>query len=112
MEEADILSGHFAATRARYHDCRAHDGILLSARDHERYWPDESVNSSRDKDGRWRHHTVCGMLMHSSLAVTVEGLPLGFAAAKFRTHRKFKGTAQLKKTINPIGAVYCIEASR
>lgn len=39
--------------------------------------------------------------MHSSLAVTVEGLPLGLAAVKFWTRKKFKGTAQLKKKINP-----------
>lgn len=33
VEEADILSGHFAATRARYDDSphSGHDGILLSA---------------------------------------------------------------------------------
>lgn len=41
------------------------------------------------------------MLIHSSLAVTVEGLPLGLAAVKFWTRKKFKGTAQLKKKINP-----------
>ncbi len=41
------------------------------------------------------------MLMHSSLAVTTEGLPLGLAAVKFWTRKKFKGTAQLKKKINP-----------
>ncbi|WP_247523982.1 hypothetical protein [Bradyrhizobium sp. 145] len=39
--------------------------------------------------------------MHSSLAVTVEGLPLGLAAVKFWTRKKFKGTAQLKKKVNP-----------
>ena len=39
--------------------------------------------------------------MHSSLAVTTEGLPLGLAAVKFWTRKKFKGTAQLKKKINP-----------
>lgn len=39
--------------------------------------------------------------MHSSLAVTVEGLPLGLAAVEFWTRKKFKGTAQLKKKINP-----------
>ncbi len=46
-------------------------------------------------------HTVCGLLMHSSLAVTTEGLPLGLAAIKFWTRKKFKGTAALKKKINP-----------
>jgi hypothetical protein len=39
--------------------------------------------------------------MHSSLAVTTEGLPLGPAAVKFWTRKKFKGTAALKKKINP-----------
>ena len=37
-------------------------------------------------------HTVCGLLMHASLAVTAEGLPLGLAAVKFWTRKKFKGT--------------------
>jgi hypothetical protein len=40
-------------------------------------------------------------LMHSSLAVTLDGLPLGLAAIKFWTRTKFKGTAALKKKINP-----------
>jgi Transposase DDE domain len=53
------------------------------------------------KDGRPRLHTICGILMHSSLAVTVEGLPLGLAAIKFWTRSKFKGTNALKRTVNP-----------
>jgi hypothetical protein len=59
-----------------------------------------NVNSGRDKAGRIRSHTVCGILMHSSLAVTSEGLPLGLAAVKFWTRKKFKGTAALKKKVN------------
>jgi hypothetical protein len=39
--------------------------------------------------------------MHSSLAVTAEGLPLGLAAIKFWTRSKFKGTNALKRKINP-----------
>ena len=39
--------------------------------------------------------------MHSSLAVTTDGLPLGLAAVKFWTRDKFKGTAALKHKINP-----------
>jgi hypothetical protein len=35
------------------------------------------------------------------VAVTTEGLPLGLAAVKFWTRQKFKGTAALKKKINP-----------
>jgi hypothetical protein len=39
--------------------------------------------------------------MHSSLAVTAEGLPLGLAAIKFWTRSKFKGTNALKRHVNP-----------
>lgn len=61
----------------------------------------KSISSGRDKAGRLRSHTVCGILMHSSLAVTTEGLPLGLTAINIRTRKKFKGTAALKKKINP-----------
>ena len=43
----------------------------------------------------------CGILMHSSLAVTTSGLPLGLTAVKFWTRKKFKGTNALKRKINP-----------
>ena len=48
------------------------------------------VSSGKDKSGRDRMHTVCGLLMHSSLVVTTDGLPLGMAAVKFWTRKKFK----------------------
>ena len=47
-----------------------------------------------------RIHTVCGLLLHSSLAVTIDGLPLGLAAIKFWTRKKFRGIAALKRRIN------------
>ena len=108
VEECEILSGHFAATRARYD---ASKGTILLIQDttefsYQRAAPHligmtKSVNSGQDKRGRLRHHTVCGILMHSSLAVTTDGLPLGLAAVKFWSRKKFKGTAALKKKINP-----------
>ena len=108
VEEGDILKGHFAATRTRYHQS---DGPILVLQDtteftYQRRDPHaigftKSVNSGRGRDGRLRHHAVCGILMHSSLAVTQDGLPLGLAAAKFWSREKFKGTAQLKRKINP-----------
>jgi transposase-like protein len=108
VDEADILSGHFAATRLRYDDCTGPILLIQDTTEFSYQRADtnaigitKSVNSGRAKDGRLRHHTVCGMLMHSSLAVTTEGLPLGLAAVKFWTRKKFKGTAQLKKKINP-----------
>jgi hypothetical protein len=38
--------------------------------------------------------------MHSSLVVTTEGLPLGIAALKFWTRKRFKGSNALEKKIN------------
>jgi hypothetical protein len=32
---------------------------------------------------RVRSHTICGILIYSSLALTTQGLPLGLAAIKF-----------------------------
>lgn len=108
VEEGQILSGHFEATKTRY---ASYDGPVLVLQDtteftYQRRDPHavgftKSVNSGRDNKGRLRHHAVCGILMHSSLAVTVEGLPLGLAAVKFWNREKFKGTAQLKRKINP-----------
>ena len=39
--------------------------------------------------------------MHSSLVVTTAGVPLGLAAIKFWTRKKFKGTNALKRKVNP-----------
>jgi Transposase DNA-binding len=108
ISEADILAGHFQATRDR---TAATDRPVLVLHDTTEFSYQreksaaigitKSINSGRDKAGRLRSHTVCGILMHSSLAVTTEGLPLGLTAVKFWTRKKFKGTAALKKKINP-----------
>jgi hypothetical protein len=107
VSEADILAGHFQSTRDR---AVATGGFVLVLHDtteftyqrekSEAIGITKSINSGRDKAGRLRSHTVCGILMHSSLAVTTEGVPLGLAAIKFWTRKKFKGTAALKKKIN------------
>ncbi len=108
VSEADILAGHFHSTRDR---TIASEGPVLVLHDTTEFSYQrentaaigitKSINSGRDKAGRLRSHTVCGILMHSSLAVTTEGLPLGLAAVKFWTRKKFRGTAALKKKINP-----------
>jgi len=108
ISEADILAGHFQSTRERF--AATDEPILILQDTTEFSFQREKadaiglttvVNSGKDKAGRVRLHTVCGLLMHSSLAVTTEGLPLGLAAIKFWTRKKFKGTAALKKKINP-----------
>lgn len=58
------------------------------------------VNSGRDKEGRWRQHKLCGVMMHASLAVTLEGLPLGLTAARFWSRAQFKGLLALKRKVN------------
>lgn len=108
VSEEDILAGHFQATRERFADV---DGPVLILHDttefsFKRENPDligstRTTTGGRNKAARPGLHTVCGLLMHSSLAVTTEGLPLGLAAIKFWTRKKFKGTQALKKTINP-----------
>ncbi len=108
VNESAILAGHFQATKERF---QATDRPVLLLHDTTEFsYTRESVHAigilhrsfvGRDKAGKPRLHTVCGILMHSSLAVTVEGLPLGLAAIKFWSRNKFKGTNALKRTINP-----------
>jgi hypothetical protein len=108
VSEFEILSGHFQATSQRF---RATEGPMLVLHDtteftFQRENPDAigatGVCGTRiGEDGRTRLHTVCGILLHSSLVVTTEGLPLGVAAAKAWTRKKFKGSNALRKLINP-----------
>ena len=108
VHDAAILAGHFQCTRDRF---AATDGPILVLHDTTEFsYTRESKHAigvlgksftGRGKDGRSRLHTVCGIRMHSSLAVTTEGLPLGLAAIKFWTRNKFKGANALKKNVNP-----------
>src|SRR6516162_3090140 len=110
VREADILSGHFQSTRDRL---AAADGLVLVLHDtteftYQRERPEligitQRINCGRDIAGRPKLYTACGILMHSSLAITTEGLPLGLAAVKFWTRDKFKGTAALKKKLTRHG---------
>src|SRR5450631_3257337 len=106
--EAEILAGHFEATRDRF---AASDGPILVLHDTTEFsfkrGDVDAVGVTRKcvagayRDGAIRYYAACGILMHSSLAVTTEGLPLGLAAMKFWIRQKFKGTNALKKKINP-----------
>jgi hypothetical protein len=108
VDEAQILAGHFQATRERL---AATDGPILVLHDTTEFSfkrdDVEAVGKTRsgitDAGGKIRpqQYTVCGMLMHGSLAVTPEGLPLGLAAIKFWSRKKFKGTKELKRHVNP-----------
>ncbi|WP_281431676.1 IS4 family transposase [Methylocystis sp. H62] len=60
----------------------------------------KTINAGRYKAGQPNTRTLCGVLMHSSLAVTTSRTPLGLAAVKFWTRSKFKGTAAIKRLVN------------
>jgi hypothetical protein len=103
VTEQDILEGHWQATQQRV---AATNGPVLVLHDTTEF----SFSRRRIKDmgalyrysrARRGDLTLCGMLMHSSLVVTTEGLPLGLAAVKFWTRKKFKGTNALKRSVNP-----------
>jgi hypothetical protein len=101
VDEGVILAVHFAATATRF---AATTGPILVLHDttefsFTRECPDAIGWISLIK-GRHATHTVCGVLMHSSLVLTTAGLPLGLAAVKFWTREKFKGTKALKKKVN------------
>ncbi|WP_272849137.1 IS4 family transposase [Paracoccus alcaliphilus] len=108
VSEDKILEGHFAASALRI---RATDGPILILQDttefsFKRSAPEKvgftTVSTGRKlKEGRYQKHAVCGLLMHASMAITPDGLPLGLTAAKFWSRSKFKGTAALKRKINP-----------
>jgi hypothetical protein len=108
VSEAEILAGHSHSTHGRV---AAVDGPILVLQDTtefsfqrarpERIGAITAAPSRREADGRLRVHTVCGLLMHASLAVTTDGPPLGLAAVKSWTRAKFKGTNALKRRVDP-----------
>src|SRR5262245_33585247 len=68
VSEQEILSGHFQATRVRF---RATEGMILvlhdttefsfHREDTEPIGVTTRINSGKDKDGRTRLHTLCGI---------------------------------------------------
>lgn len=108
VNEEAILAGHFQSTRERF---IATQGPVLVLQDttvfsfqrdnHDAIGITNKAYGGKDECGNHKPRTVCGMLMHASLAVTPEGLPLGLAAIKFWSRHEFKGCTALKRKINP-----------
>lgn len=109
VSEAEILGGHFAATKDRMAEASGRVLILHDTTEfiYKREANPSSVGllhrypNSKKVNGKLRELTVRGISMHSSLVVTVDGLPLGLAAVKFWTRDKFKGCNALKRKVNP-----------
>lgn len=101
----DILTGHFLSTRKRFSEARGkilvlHDTTSFS---YQRQDPQlvGMIGNLVWKERHAPHNKLCGIFMHSSLAVTTDGLPLGLAAVKHWSRKEFKGCNALKKKINP-----------
>lgn len=100
VSEADIMAGHFRATRER---AATVGGTLLVLHDTTEFaYPRENIGLlHRSRNPGRSPHPLCGISMHSSLVVTPAGLPLGLSAVKFWTRKVFKGTNELKRRVNP-----------
>jgi hypothetical protein len=101
VDEQIILAGHFAATKARFAKTQGSILVLHDTTEFtfKREKPDAIGQTRLIKFHQRKPYTVCGLLMHSSLVLTPQGIPLGLAAIKFWTRKKFKGTNALKKKV-------------
>jgi hypothetical protein len=107
VTEGDILAGHFQSRRDRCAACDAIALILHDTTEFSRQREDARAIDILKKSfigqynaGRPQNYSICGILTHSLLAVTTDGLPLGLAAMKFWTRSRSKGRNALKKRIN------------
>ncbi|WP_181743795.1 transposase DNA-binding-containing protein [Leptospira borgpetersenii] len=108
VSEKEILGGHFQSTQER---CNTENGpiLILHGTTEFSFKRKEATEvgftrlaiAGKYSDGRLRYYTASGILMHSSLSITADGLPLGLASIKFWNRKKFKGCKALKKKINP-----------
>jgi hypothetical protein len=109
ISEANILAGHFSSTRDRFAAAKGFPILILHDTTEFSYRHEDTASigilkklpTSAGKPGPPRYYTSCGILMHSSLVTTGEGLPLGLAAIKFWNRDKFHGANALKRRINP-----------
>jgi Transposase DNA-binding len=109
VKEDQILAGHFQSTKERVHAIPDAPILILQDTTEFSYHRDDEdaigstriIPTNKDLFGKPIQHKKCGILMHSSLAITAKGLPLGLTAIKFWTRKQFKGTDALKKHINP-----------
>ena len=109
IESSAILAGHFKATASRFASASGPVFVLHDTTEftYNRSSPEKvgktnRINLGKDSNGRSREHTVCGLLLHASLVVTSQGVPLGLSAAKFWSRKEFHsdkaaGKAQAKQ---------------
>ena len=102
ITEEEILSGHFASTHLRAEAVKGPLLVLHDTTEFSYYTDNTDIGLLTKVPFPAKHpHRFRGFLMHSSLTLTTEGLPLGLAAIKFWTRKSFKGCNALKRHINP-----------
>lgn len=109
VDESQILAGHFQKTQERMLECEGpvlvlHDTTEFSySREHpERVGYTRKLPASERVRAAFGDQVkACGILMHASLAITPEGLPLGLSSIRFWTRQVFKNTTLMKRKINP-----------
>jgi len=107
VSEEQILGGHFQSTRERL---SAGNSPILIVHDTTEFSYKRQDTAAigvvskgatrKDKQGRPVFFTTCGICLHSSLAVTPEGLPLGLTAVKFWSRKEFKGPQRRRQAHN------------
>jgi hypothetical protein len=105
--DEQILAGHFEATRERLPQAGAPVLVLHDTTEFSYKREDMAAvglvskgSVRKDEHGRPVYFTTCGVCLHSSLAVTLDGLPLGLTAAKFWSRKSFKGRTARRKAHN------------
>jgi hypothetical protein len=104
VNEEQILAGHFLATRERI---ACTEELFLVVHDTTEFtYKREDMDAvglvgkgsvRKDEQGRPVYFTTCGINLHSSLAVTLQGLRLGLTAVKFWSRKAFKGREAKRK---------------
>jgi len=107
LSEDEILVGHFQSTKVR---AESVEGTLLVLHDttemtFKRAEPADIgyTRKCANRVGLFNQkqkRAMCGVLMHSSLVLTPEGLPLGFSAKKFWNRDRFKDARALYRRKN------------
>lgn len=107
VSEEQIMAGHFLATRERI-ACTEELFLVVHDTTEFTYKREDMAavglvskgSVRKDADGRPVYFTTCGINLHSSLALTLDGLPLGLTAVKFWNRKAFKGRKAKRKAHN------------
>ena len=107
LSELEILHGHFLSTQSRFAATAGptlvlHDTTEMTFKTNQ----PQKIGYTRKCANKMAlnkqkiKRAMCGVLMHSSLAITPEGLPLGFTAKKFWNRDRFKKVKALYRKKN------------